>query len=149
MDPEPSPNKTEDGSTILPWTGETATSILKRFGRHDLLSYMQGYWIARGQKSEVLWAHEYGKHATCFSTFDKECYPDWEFGLDAVDYFSAAVRAHKQYPSFEILASHGILPSNSTRYTLDALNAAFESQVGAVPYFGCDRDANGDRTVRE
>lgn len=57
-DPAPSPNKTNDGTPLEPWSGETATDILKRFGRHDLLNYLEGYWVSRGEKSEVLWAHE-------------------------------------------------------------------------------------------
>lgn len=51
------------------------------------------------------------------------------------------------YPTFDILASAGILPSNSTTYQLADLNAAWQAQVGALPYFGCVADENGDRTV--
>lgn len=149
-DPVPSPNTTNglpNGTVVPPWTGETATDILKRFGRHDLLSYMEGYWPSRNEPSDHLWAHEYAKHATCFSTFDKECYPNWEAGVDVIDYFAAAIRAHKQYPTWDILAASGILPSNTTRYSLEDLNDAFRAQLGAIPYFGCSRDENGERTV--
>lgn len=123
------------------------SDLLTRFGRHDLLSYMKGYWPSSNGPSDTLWAHEYAKHGTCFSTFDKECYPAWTPGVDAVDYFAAAVRAHKMHPVYDILASSGVVPSNSTRYSLDALHGAFRAQLGAVPFFGCTKDENGDKTI--
>lgn len=50
------------------------TSILKRFGRFDLLSYMNGFWINFLAPNDEFWAHEFSKHATCTSTFDVACY---------------------------------------------------------------------------
>jgi ribonuclease T2 len=40
----------------------------------DLLAYMKKYWVNQGAPSWELWAHEFSKHATCYSTFQKECY---------------------------------------------------------------------------
>ena len=63
-DPSPSPNTTTgkpDGTPVPAWKGETTTDVLKRFGRLDLLSWMEGYWVNRGDKNEVLWAHEFSK----------------------------------------------------------------------------------------
>lgn len=51
------------------------------------------------------------------------------------------------FPNFDILASAGILPSNSTTTTLAALEGAFTAQIGAKPYFGCVKDDAGARTV--
>ncbi|KAK4049285.1 hypothetical protein OIV83_004222 [Microbotryomycetes sp. JL201] len=151
IDPEPSPNTTTgkpDGTPVPAWTGESATEILESFGRHDLLNYMNGYWIARDQPNDYLWAHEYAKHATCFSTFDKKCYESHQPWEDAIDYWQAAIRANKQYPTWDILASQGIVPSNSTTYSLQDLENAFVAQVGAKPFFGCSGpEPSGQRTV--
>lgn len=122
-------------------------------GRHDLLNYAEGYWINRGEKNDVLWAHEFSKHATCFSTFDTACYSGAteqdRADESQIDFYSATIRAQKQFPNFDILASAGILPSNSTTTTLQALESAFLSQIGAKPYFGCAKDQSGARTVCE
>lgn len=52
--------------------------------------------------------------------------------MEVVDFFQAAIRAFKQYPSFSILAASGIVPSNSTTYNLADLQAAFISQTGYI-----------------
>jgi ribonuclease T2 len=41
------------------------------------------------------------------------------------------------FPTGQFLASHGIVPSNTTTYTLSALQAAVKAHTGAIPYFGC------------
>lgn len=43
-------------------------------GKADLLAYMKKHWVGLDQPSWILWAHEFSKHATCFSTFQTECY---------------------------------------------------------------------------
>ena len=58
-------------------------------------------------------------------------------GQDVVDFFLAVIRAFKTVPTYDILASNGILPSNSTTYKLSDIQAAFYRTVGAVPYLGC------------
>lgn len=48
-DPAPSPNTTTgkaDGTPVPAWTGESIDNVLKRFGRYDLLRYMNAYWGA-------------------------------------------------------------------------------------------------------
>ncbi|KAL8276342.1 hypothetical protein RQP46_011267 [Phenoliferia psychrophenolica] len=148
-DPSPSPNTTNglaNGTVVPAWKGETMTDLLKRFGRRDLLSYISGFWVGRGSSSDSLWAHEFSKHATCTSTFDVACYADYAQGMEVVDYFQASIRAFKNYPSFSILAAAGVVPSNTTTYTLAALQSAFVSQTGAVPYFGCQGPA-GNKTI--
>ncbi|ORY88401.1 ribonuclease T2 [Leucosporidium creatinivorum] len=150
-DPSPSPNTTNglpNGTVVPPYTGkETATSMLQRFGRFDLARYVDGFWINRGDTNDVLHQHEFSKHGTCMTTFDKACYSDYQEGQDFVDYIAAAVRANKQFPTFDILATRGIYPSNSTTTTLAEMNAAFLSSTGAIPYFGCVADETGAKTV--
>ncbi|KAI5480738.1 ribonuclease T2 [Pseudohyphozyma bogoriensis] len=113
------------------------TDVLKKFGRYDLLDYMNGFWINQGGSNEDFWAHEFSKHATCTSTFDVACYPDYEDGMEVIDFLLAAIRGFKSYPSYRILAAAGIVPSNTTTYSLSQLQDAFRAQTGAVPYFGC------------
>lgn len=76
-DPEPYPNTTNgepDGTPVPAYTGESIDKWFLPYGKGDLLDYMNKYWIGLDQPSWILWAHEYSKHATCFSTFQTECY---------------------------------------------------------------------------
>lgn len=73
-DPAPSPNKTENGTPIPAYKGEAIDSWFAPYGKFDLLAYMNKYWINQVDKNWVLWAHEFSKHATCYSTFQKECW---------------------------------------------------------------------------
>lgn len=102
---------------------------------------MNKYWVSQGQPNNVFWAHEFSKHATCTSTFDVACYgPGYKKHQDVVDFFQAATRAFKQYPTFDMLATFGIVPSNQTTYKLSQIQAALQSQVGALPYLGCGKN---------
>lgn len=77
FDRAPVPNTTNglpNGTVVPPWTGPSIASFVKAFGKLDLLAYMAKYWPSRGEPSSHLWEHEFSKHATCFSTFDKPCY---------------------------------------------------------------------------
>ena len=44
---------------------------------------------------------------------------------------------YKGLPSYEWLATAGIVPSNSTKYTLSDMQAALTTAYGALPYIGC------------
>ncbi|KAF7307101.1 Ribonuclease T2 [Mycena indigotica] len=132
---DPTPDKSTNFSA---WTGPSIDTFVKKFGRHDLLDYMEKYWINQRAPNADFWAHEFSKHATCTSTFDIACYgPKYKKHQDVVDFFDAVVRAFKQYPTFDILASFGIVPSNTTSYTRTQIETALKSQTGAVPYLGC------------
>lgn len=76
-DPEPYPNTTNgepDGTPVPPYKGKPIDRWFEPNGKTDLLEYMKKRWVGLGQPSWILWAHEYSKHATCFSTFQEECY---------------------------------------------------------------------------
>lgn len=138
--------------TILPtvWNANnnSVLAVLKKFGRYDLIDYMNGFWVNQGVSNNIFWGHEFSKHATCTSTFDIACYgPDYVEGQEVVDFVLAAIRAFKFYPSYSILASAGIIPSNTTTYSLAQLNNAFLAQTGSLPYFGCAKDAQGNKTI--
>ncbi|RDB29420.1 Ribonuclease T2 [Hypsizygus marmoreus] len=137
-DPVPSPANFPNGTVIPTWTGPGVDTFIKKFGREGLLKYMNTYWINQGAPNADLWAHEFSKHATCTSTFDLTCYgSSYKKHQDVVNYYDAAIRANHLYPTFDILAASGIVPSNKTSYTLDQLEIALTSQIGATPYLGC------------
>lgn len=76
-DPKPSPNTTTgtpDGTPVPPYKGESIDKWFVPNGKGDLLAYMNRHWVSQLDPNWVLWAHEYSKHATCFSTFQTECY---------------------------------------------------------------------------
>ncbi|GLB35933.1 putative RNase T2 family protein [Lyophyllum shimeji] len=137
-DPAPSPAKFPNGTLIPPYKGPGVDTFIRQFGRKDLLAFMNKYWINQGAPNADLWAHEFSKHATCTSTFDVRCYgPSYRKHQDVINYYDAAIRAHHHYPTFDILAASGIVPSNKTSYTLDQFERALTSQIGATPYLGC------------
>ncbi|PSS29596.1 hypothetical protein PHLCEN_2v2744 [Hermanssonia centrifuga] len=141
FDPSPSPSKLPDGTVIPPYKGPSVETFILEFGRLDLLDYMSKYWINQGAPNSDFWAHEFSKHATCTSTFDVACYgPDYKQHQDVIDFYLAAIRAFQEYPTFDMLASVGIVPSNKTTYTLSQFQNALKAQTGATPYLGCGSD---------
>ncbi|KAB2579963.1 Ribonuclease T2 [Lasiodiplodia theobromae] len=140
-DPEPSPNTTNglaNGTFVPPYNGSDISSFLTPFGKYDLLEYMNTYWIAQNQPNWYLWAHEFSKHATCFSTFDIPCYgPTYAPHADVVDFFETAILFDRRLPTYDWLADAAITPSNSTSYTLSDIQGALAKAYGATPYVGC------------
>ncbi|KAJ6621084.1 ribonuclease T2 [Mycena sp. CBHHK59/15] len=123
---------------VPPYTGPGVDTFIEQFGRLDLLEYMNNYWINQGAPNKNFWAHEFSKHATCTSTFDVACYgPSYKEHQDVINFFDAVIRAFHQYPTFDLLASRGILPSNKTSYSLGQIQDALKSQTAALPYLGC------------
>ncbi|OQO15115.1 hypothetical protein B0A48_00497 [Cryoendolithus antarcticus] len=140
-DPFPSPNTTNglpNGTVVPPYNGTDITAFVTPFGRYDLLAYMNKYWIGQNQKNWILWAHEFSKHATCFSTFDLPCYgPQYVKHYDLVDFFETTVKYFLRLPTYDWLADAGIEPSNSTTYTLKKMEKALKREYRATPYLGC------------
>ncbi|KAF8496094.1 ribonuclease T2 [Gautieria morchelliformis] len=124
-------------SGIPPYTGPGVDTFIKAFGREDLLEFMNTFWINQGAPNEHFWAHEFSKHATCFSTYDTACYKPYIEHEDVINFYDSVIRAYHMFPTGQFLASHGIVPSNTTTYTLSALQTAVKAHTGAIPYFGC------------
>ena len=100
--------------------------------------YAFRFWVNKEQPNAVLWAHEFSKHATCFSTFDVPCYgPLYQLHEDVVDYFETAIAFDRQLPTWGWLAEHDIIPSNYTTYNLADIQKSLKEQYGAFPYIGC------------
>ncbi|KAI0199198.1 ribonuclease T2 family protein [Astrocystis sublimbata] len=140
-DPEPSPNTTTGtpaGKVVKPWEGKPISHFIKHFRKYDLLAYMEKHWTGLNQPSWYLWAHEFSKHATCFSTFDTECYgPEYARHEEVTDFFSTVIAYYQKVPTFKWLAEGGITPSNKTGYALADLQGALQTGFGKVPYIGC------------
>ncbi|SJL06269.1 related to ribonucleases [Armillaria ostoyae] len=141
-DPDPSPSTLPDGTIVPAYKGPGVNTFVESFGRDDLLDFMNTYWINQGAPNADFWAHEFSKHATCTSTFDVSCYgASYRRHEEVVNFFDAVVRGFHHYPTFDILASAGIVPSNRTTYTLDQIQTAIATQTGAIPYLGCSPNA--------
>lgn len=144
-DPNPSPktqNGKPNGTEVKPWNGESVDGFIKDWGRTDLLEFMNTFWIAQEGSNEELWAHEFSKHGTCFSTFDIPCYgPKYQEHQELVDYFETVVNYYRRLPTYNWLAAEGIKPSNKTRYSLHKISSALEKHFGAKPYIGCSGKA--------
>lgn len=111
---------------------------MEPFGRHDLLAFMNKYWVAQGQPNGDFWGHEFSKHATCYSTFDVECYgPQYVQHEEVVDFFATAVAYFRGLPTWDWLEAAGITPSNTTTYDLADIQSALAGAFGEVPYIGC------------
>ena len=140
-DPEPSPNTTTgtpSGTPVPPWNGTTIDVWVEEFGREDLLAWANEYWIAQNQPNHELWAHEFSKHATCFSTFDVPCYgPKYVEHEEIIDYFDTVVSYFQREPTYDWLEKADIVPSNSTGYSLSQFQSVLAAEYGAVPYVGC------------
>ncbi|KAG5721290.1 Ribonuclease T2, partial [Termitomyces sp. T112] len=57
-DPAPSPATLSDGTIIPPWEGPGVDTFIKDFGRNDLLTFMNKFWINQGAPNAAFWAHE-------------------------------------------------------------------------------------------
>lgn len=140
-DPVPSPNTTNglaNGTVVPPWKGFNMTSIIQAFGRYDLLAYMNRFWVNQGASNDAFWAHEFSKHATCYSTFAVPCYgPKYVQNEDVIDFFDTTINYYKRYPTWGWLAQAGIRPSNTTQTSLSDLRRVLTKASGALPYIGC------------
>lgn len=99
---------------------------------------MNTYWIGWLQDNPGFWAHEFSKHATCFSTFNVPCYgPQYRQHEDVVDFFETAIKYYKRFPTFKWLEEGCITPSNSTTYTYSKLRDVLFNKHGGIPFIGC------------
>ncbi|GAW25106.1 putative ribonuclease T2 family protein [Rosellinia necatrix] len=106
---------------------------------------MKKYWTGLNQPSWVLWAHEFSKHATCFSTFDAECLGPSAAApphSEVADFFETVAAFYERVPTHAFLARAGVVPSNGTAYSLARLQRALRAGPGGraggrVPYLGC------------
>ncbi|CAH0049616.1 unnamed protein product [Clonostachys solani] len=140
-DPKPSPNTTtgtSDGTPVPPYKGESIDKWFVPNGKADLLAYMNRHWVSQLDPNWVLWAHEYSKHATCFSTFQTECYgPNYSKFDDLFEFFETVIRYHRTLPTYDWLSAAGIKPSNRTSYSVAKIQKVLSDSYGQPPFIGC------------
>lgn len=120
------------------------SAILQADGKQDLLDYMNTYWASNTGTAESFWEHEWGKHGTCMSTFDPECYVDYEPTDGVSDFFQRAVDTFKALPLYDWFKEAGIVPSTTKTYTLAQLQHVMKEKHGHKVYFGCTSDGELD-----
>ncbi|KAL6899931.1 ribonuclease T2-like protein [Trichoderma evansii] len=116
------------------------TAILAK-SAPSTLSFMQTYWKDYQGNDESFWEHEFGKHATCISTLNPECYTNYQPTQEVPDFFTRAVSLFQSLPSYDWLAAAGIVPSTTTTYTLAAIQAALTAHHGHNVIINC---SNGE-----
>ena len=114
------------------------TAILSSAGQTDLLSYMNTYWISDTGTNEAFWEHEWGKHGTCISTLEPDCYTGYTPQEEVVDFFNEVVTLFKSLPSYTWLSNAGIVPSSTTTYTSAAILAALKAPRGVSAVIQCE-----------
>ncbi|KAI1426523.1 ribonuclease t2 [Xylaria sp. FL1777] len=105
------------------------------------LRTMQTYWKDYTGNDETFWEHEFGKHGTCMSTLNPECYANYQPTDEVADYFTRAVGLFKTLPSYDWLAAAGIVPSTTQTYTLAAIQAALTARHGHNVVISCSGSA--------
>ncbi|KAM3081138.1 Ribonuclease T2 precursor (RNase T2) [Clarireedia jacksonii] len=114
------------------------TSVLTAASQTDLLSYMSEYWLPNRGTAENFWEHEYNKHATCINTLAPSCYGEgYQTGDEVVDFFTRAVELFKTLDTYKALASAGIVPSYTARYTEEQIQDALREVTGSEVVLGC------------
>lgn len=98
---------------------------------------MNIYWKDVNGNDESFWEHEWGKHGTCISTFDTNCYTGYQAGEEVVDYFNKTVQTFQTLNTYQFLAAAGIVPSSTTTYSLAAINAALAKPRGVNAIVRC------------
>ncbi|KAF2719006.1 ribonuclease T2 [Polychaeton citri CBS 116435] len=140
-DPFPSPNTTNglpNGTVVPPYKGPSISKFIKAFGKYDLLEFMNKYWVSNTGPNDEFWAHEFSKHATCYSTFDIPCYgPKYRKHEDVVEFFETVIKYWKHFPTWEWLAEADIVPSNTTTYSISDILSTLTAASNARPYLGC------------
>lgn len=81
---------------------------------------------------------EWGKHGTCISTLDPDCYTNGYQPTEEVpDFFQKVVDLFKGLPTYDWLSAEGITPSTTATYTLSQLQQALTKHYGKTPYLSC------------
>ncbi|KAI0516829.1 ribonuclease t2 [Xylaria bambusicola] len=112
------------------------TDILKEKAPCTLKA-MQVYWKDYKGNDESFWQHEFGKHGTCMSTLEPQCYSNYQPTDEVADYFTRAVDLFKSLPTYDWLAAAGIVPSSTATYTLAAIQAALTAHHGQEVVIRC------------
>lgn len=81
--------------------------------------------------------HEWGKHGTCISTLDPDCYTNYKPTEEVPDFFNRTVSLFQSLPTYKWLSAAGITPSSSKTYTSSEIQSALKKNHGYEVYLGC------------
>jgi ribonuclease T2 len=98
---------------------------------------MQKYWKDYQGDDENLWSHEWSKHGTCVSTLDTRCYTEYRAQQEVVDYFNITTSLFTTLPTYETLATAGVLPSESRTWTEEEIQAPLKKMHGTGVTLRC------------
>lgn len=93
---------------------------------------METYWKDNSGNDESFWEHEWGKHGTCISTLDPNCYVNYTPQEEVRDYFQKTVDLFKTLDTYTFLAIAGIVPSTTKTYTSAQIEKALSAFRGGV-----------------
>ncbi|KAG6035552.1 hypothetical protein E4U41_006012 [Claviceps citrina] len=111
--------------------------ILSSAGASETLDYMKTFWKDYQGDDETFWQHEWGKHGTCISSLNPECYSGYEPKEEAVDFFKKTVELFKSLPTYEWLAEAGITPLSTKYYSLNKIQGVLSEKHGAKVTLSC------------
>lgn len=117
------------------------SDILTANGATETLDYMKKYWKDYKGQDETFWQHEWGKHGTCISTLDPDCYSDYKATEEASDFFTRTVELFKTLPTYKWLSDAGITPSTNQTYSLAKIQSVLEKNHGAKVTLSCQSGA--------
>lgn len=100
------------------------SSIISGAGQTALLDDMNTYWKDNKGNDKSFWAHEWGKHGTCISTLQPNCYTSYVPQEEVVAYFQKTVDLFKTLDSFQVCRNEARLNSG------DILTAASLVPIG-------------------
>lgn len=79
-----------------------------------------------------------GKHGTCISTLEPNCYTNYKPTEEVPDFFNRTVNLFKSLPTYQWLSEAGITPSSSATYTSAQIQSALsKNRGGHQVYLGC------------
>ena len=103
------------------------TAILQSYGKTDLLSYMNTYWVDINGDDESFWEHEWGKHGTCISTLEPSCYTSYTPQEEVPDFFQKTVDL------FQTLDSYTVSHSTSDKSMILTSIRHLQTQASFLP----------------
>jgi len=115
-------------TSLAPSTAPATTTITST---SSLLDFMQTYWLPNRGSADSFWEHEWNKHGTCINTLSPSCYtPSYSSGDEVISFFTRAVSLFRTLDTYTALASSGIVPSTSTTYRREEIEAALKKVTG-------------------
>jgi len=107
-----------------------------------LLADMNKYWPTKFSDNNDFWAHEWGKHGTCVTTLNPECFkqsPTYRKGMEVNNYFKASLQLRQKYELYRVLKKNGIVATlDKSRWrTTDEVSAAIKREYGVDVQIKC------------